>query len=68
MKLGDSRLGSSDGRSARRKAPAYTGQHNADIHASSGNRTHDPSVWDGEDISCTWPRGHCDWLISPTGV
>jgi hypothetical protein len=36
-------------RKARRKAATYTGQHKqkknpADIHASSGIRTHDPSV------------------------
>jgi hypothetical protein len=33
-----------------------------DIHASSGIRTHDPSIWAGEDNSCSRPRGHCDWL------
>jgi hypothetical protein len=32
----------------------------ADIHVSSGNRTHDPSVWAGEDSSCLRPRGHYD--------
>jgi hypothetical protein len=30
------------------------------MHASSGIRTHDPSVWAGEDISCFWRPGHCD--------
>jgi hypothetical protein len=52
--------------SARRKAATYTGQHkhriNANIRASSGIRTHDPSVQAGEDISCPRPRGHCDRL------
>jgi hypothetical protein len=33
-----------------------------DIYACSGIRTHDPSVWAGEDISCLRPRGHCDRL------
>jgi hypothetical protein len=36
-----------------RKAATYTGQHksrrNADIHASSGIRIHDPNVWARED-------------------
>jgi hypothetical protein len=43
------------GGSASRKAATYT-QNNTnteymqtDIHASSGIRTHDPSVWAGED-------------------
>jgi hypothetical protein len=31
-----------------------------DIHASSGIRTHDPSVRASEDRSCLRPRGHCD--------
>jgi hypothetical protein len=31
-----------------------------DIHASSGIRTHDPSVSAGEDISCLRPRGQRD--------
>jgi hypothetical protein len=30
-----------------------------DIHASSGIRTHDPSVWAGEDSSCLRLSGHC---------
>jgi hypothetical protein len=51
-----------------RKATTYTGQRkhrtNADIHASSGTRTHDPSVRAGEDISCLRPRGHCDRLLN----
>jgi hypothetical protein len=51
--------------SARRKAAAYTGQHqyrlNGDnIHTLSGIRTHDPSVRAGEHISCLRPRGHCN--------
>jgi hypothetical protein len=35
-----------------------------DIHALSGNRTHDPSVSASEDSSCLRPRGHCDrhWI------
>jgi hypothetical protein len=32
----------------------------ADIHASSGIRTHDPSIWAGDDISCLRPRIHCN--------
>jgi hypothetical protein len=32
--------------------------HNTDIHALSGVRTHDPSVWANEDCSCLRPRGH----------
>jgi hypothetical protein len=31
-----------------------------DIHASSGVRTHDPSVGACEDNSCLRPCGHCD--------
>jgi hypothetical protein len=42
----------------------YTEQHkhriNADIHASSGIRTHDPSVRADEECSGLRPRGHCD--------
>jgi hypothetical protein len=30
------------------------------IHASSGIRTHDPSIWAGENVSCLGRRGHCD--------
>jgi hypothetical protein len=33
---------------------------NTDIHASSGIRTHDPSVRASEDSSCLRPHGHCD--------
>jgi hypothetical protein len=33
-----------------------------DIHASSGIRTHDPSVRAGEDISCLRRHGHYDRL------
>jgi hypothetical protein len=44
----------------------HTGQHkhrinaHTDIHALSGNRTHDPSVRASEDSSCLRPPGHCD--------
>jgi hypothetical protein len=44
----------------------HTGQHkhringHTDIHALSGIRTHDPSVWASEDGSCLRPGGHCD--------
>jgi hypothetical protein len=31
-----------------------------DIHASCGIRTHDSSVWAGEEISFRRRRGHCD--------
>jgi hypothetical protein len=37
-----------------------TEETRTDIHASSGSRNHDPSVWVGEDISYLRPRGHCD--------
>jgi hypothetical protein len=64
MNVIDSRLDSFDGRSARRKAYTYKGQHqfriNADIHASSRIRIHDLSGWTAEDISCLRPRVHCD--------
>jgi hypothetical protein len=60
-----------DGSSAHRKVASYT-QNNTDtdIHASSGIRTHDPSVRAGEDSSCLRPRGHCDrhnisyWMLN----
>jgi hypothetical protein len=35
-----------------------------DIHASSGNRSQNPSAHAGEDISCLRPRGHCDRGLS----
>jgi hypothetical protein len=35
----------------------HVGQH---IHVSSGIRTHNPSVWAGEDSSCLRPCSHCD--------
>jgi hypothetical protein len=45
----------------------HTGQHkhriNANIHASSGIRTNDPSVRAGEDISCLKPRDHWVWVL-----
>jgi hypothetical protein len=37
-----------------------TEEKRTDIHASSGIRTHDPSVWSDEDILCLRPHGHCD--------
>jgi hypothetical protein len=58
-----------DGRSARRKAATYTGQHkdrinaHTDIHVLSGIRTHDPSVRASEDSSCLRSRGHCARLV-----
>jgi hypothetical protein len=49
------------GGSARRKDAAYIKKNtNIEIHASSGSRTHDPSVRAGEDGSSFRPRGHCD--------
>jgi hypothetical protein len=33
-------------------------------NASSGIRTHDPSVRASEDSSCLGPRGHCDRRIN----
>jgi hypothetical protein len=35
-----------------------------DINASSGTRTHNPSVWVAKDISCFRPHAHCDWLAN----
>jgi hypothetical protein len=62
-----SRKDSLDGGTARRKAVTYTQKHkhrinlhNTDIHDLSGIRTHDPSVWAGEDSSCIRTRGRCD--------
>jgi hypothetical protein len=46
--------------------PLSTHRINADIHASSGIRTHDPSTRTGEDGSCLRLRGHCDRLYSST--
>jgi hypothetical protein len=48
----------------------HTGQHKHRInvhrhHASCGIRTHDPSVWAGEDSSCLRQRGHCDRSTKP---
>jgi hypothetical protein len=43
-----------------RPLPAHTINSYTDIHASSGIRTHDPSVRAGGDVSCLRPRGHCD--------
>jgi hypothetical protein len=37
-----------------------TQNKSTDIHASSGIRTHDPSVRAGEDGLCLRSRGHCD--------
>jgi hypothetical protein len=54
------------GGSARHKAATCTHDStdtektHTDIHASGGIRTHDPSVWAGEDSSCLRPSGHCD--------
>jgi hypothetical protein len=62
-----------DGVSARRKAATYTqgstnsiNAHNTDIHASSGIRTHDPSVPASEDSSCLRPHGYT--VTSKTNV
>jgi hypothetical protein len=44
-----------------RPLPRDTKQHkHTDIHASSGIRTHGPSVLAGEHGSYLRPRGHCD--------
>jgi hypothetical protein len=44
----------------------HRGKHNhranTHINASSGIRTHSPSVLGSEDSSCLRPRGHCDRL------
>jgi hypothetical protein len=61
-----SRQDSMDGESARRKVATFsqnhtnTGYTHTHIHASSGIRTHDPSVGAGEDGSCLRARCHCD--------
>jgi hypothetical protein len=65
------RWDSLDGRSSRRKAATYTQDNtnteytHTDIHALSGIRTDDPSVWAGEDSSCLRPRGHFDRPTKP---
>jgi hypothetical protein len=54
----------------------HIGQHkhrinaHTDIHASSGIRTRDPSVWAGEDGSCLRPRSHRDrpWRYIEQGL
>jgi hypothetical protein len=49
----------------------HTGQHrinthtHTDIHASTGIRTYDLSVWAGEESSCIRARGYCDRLSEP---
>jgi hypothetical protein len=49
------------GGSAHRKAATYTEHRiNANNHALSGIRTHDPSVRASEESSCLRPRGHRD--------
>jgi hypothetical protein len=56
-----------DGRLDSRKGAAYIGQYKyrTRVRASSGIRTHDPSVCAGKDISCFGPCGHCcKFLIS----
>jgi hypothetical protein len=40
-----------------------TEETRTDIHALNGIRTHDPSVWAGEVISCLRPHSHCDRRI-----
>jgi hypothetical protein len=49
----------------RHRISAYTHTHTPNIHASSGIRTHDPSVRANEDSSCLRPRGYCD---RPLGI
>jgi hypothetical protein len=44
-----------------RSLPTHKHRINANIHALSGIRTHDPKIRADEDISCLRPRGHCDW-------
>jgi hypothetical protein len=39
---------------------SQTEESRSDIHASSGIRTHDPSVWEGEEVSCPKSWGHCN--------
>jgi hypothetical protein len=50
------------GRPLPTRRTAETEKMHTDIHASSGNRTHGPSVWAGEGSSCLRPRRHCDRL------
>jgi hypothetical protein len=51
------------------KAAIYTGQHkhrsnlDTDIHASSENRTYDPSVREDENRACLRLWGQCDQYI-----
>jgi hypothetical protein len=47
-----------------RTAQSHNKHTHTDIHALSGIRTHDPSVREGEDSSCSRQRGHCDRLLS----
>jgi hypothetical protein len=55
-------------RSARRKVSAYT-QYNANVNASSGIRTHNPSVWAGEDMHVSDRAAiHCDRPLRPVGT
>jgi hypothetical protein len=44
-----------------------TEETRTDIHDLSRIRTHERSVWAGEDISCLRPRGHCDRQLLSTG-
>jgi hypothetical protein len=50
------------GLSQGRKDTTNTEETQTDMHASSGVRTHNPSVRSSEDSSCLRPRGHCDRL------
>jgi hypothetical protein len=43
-----------------------TAQTRTDTHASSGIRTHDPSVWAGKYTSRVRPRCHCDTQYETT--
>jgi hypothetical protein len=50
----------SQGQSLPTHRTTQTQNKHTDIHASSGTRTHDPSVRVGEGGWCPRPRGHCD--------
>jgi hypothetical protein len=48
----------------RRISPPQGRYLHTDIHASSGIRTHDPSVWAGEESLCLRPCDRCDRFSS----
>jgi hypothetical protein len=63
-----SRQDSLDGGLASRKAATYTQNKHTDKNASSGIRTHDPSVRAGEDGSCHYNRNELEDMWKETIV